>query len=259
MTLTKLHGSKSNQMRVVGLMSGSGSNLRKIIEFEKELEAERGTSPFTLVGLFTDKAKSNAVQIGQEYDLPVIIRDIKAFYAARGKPKGDREVRREFDAAAVKALAHLEATVAAYGGYMSIATDPWTEAFLGINVHPADLSIKEGEVIKYTGDHAVRDAILARENQLRATTHIIEKKVDYGKILMRSAPMEVELPTSFDPADRDLLKRMVDLNQERLKKVGDWVIFPRTLLYLAEGRYAIDEQNCLYFDEKPIPTGVALT
>ncbi|MBS3144136.1 formyl transferase [Candidatus Woesearchaeota archaeon] len=259
MILKPLHNPSSGPMRVVGLMSGSGSNLTEIIKFEKRVQQQRGQSPYTVVGIFSDRATSSAVQIGATYDLPVVVRDLKSFYAARGKPRSDMGVRKEFDAATVRALAPFTATVAAYAGYMSIATNFLLEAYQGVNVHPADLSILEGERRKYTGDHAVRDAILAGELYLRSCTHVLEEKVDYGKIFMRSAPVKVQLPVDFDPKDQELVQRVVDEHQNRLKKEGDWIIFPQTLLLMAEGRIAQDEQGNLYVDKKAIPNGLIAT
>jgi len=176
----------------------------------------------------------------------------------RGKPRRDLLVRAEFDVGTVEALKPYDVDVAAYAGYMSIATEPLINAFLGVNVHPADLSVlNEGER-KYTGDHAVRDAILAGEKQLRATTHIIEQKVDYGRILMISQPIPVNLPNNFNREDREQVNSVSDQHQDRLKESGDWIIFPKTLENLADGRYSQDEQGILYFDNKPIPYGVKL-
>ena len=86
-------------------------------------------------------------------------------------------------------------------GYMSVVTSPLLAAFAGriVNVHPADLRILEGGRRKYTGDYAVRDAILAGECVLRATTHIVRAEVDGGEILMVSAPVRVELPEGVGP------------------------------------------------------------
>ena len=116
----------------------------------------------------------------------------------------------------------------------------------------------DGNKRKYTGDHAVRDAILAGEKQLRASTHIIEQQVDYGRILMVSQPLAVTLPEDFDANNKDQIDSISDEHQNRLKEVGDWVIFPRTLEYLANGRYSQDEQGLLYFDNEPIPQGLRL-
>jgi len=251
MLLKELYHSESGRMRVAGLMSGSGSNLRKIIEHGRR-------APYEVVVIFSDNPASNAEKIGNDYSIPVVVRDISSFYNERGKPRKDLSIRAEFDEGTVDALKPFNVNVVAYAGYMSIATNQLINAFLGINVHPADLSIMSGSKRKYTGDHAVRDAILAGEKQLRASTHIIESQVDYGRILMISAPLVVNLPKGVDFNNKDQVNLISDDHQNRLKEIGDGVIFPRTLEHLADGRYSQDEQGSLYFDNKPIPQGMRL-
>ncbi len=257
MQLAKLYNPENGQMRVVGLMSGSGTNLRKIIEREREVEYEDGECPYKVVAIFTDNPQSNAGQIGSEYGILVVVNDANKFYSRRNKPMTDMDVRQEFDYETVNALSSFEATVAAYAGYMLKATEVLVDAFLGVNVHPADLSILNPDgTRKYVGDHAVRDAILAGEKYIRSTTHIVEPKVDAGRILMVSRPVEVVLDGSFDPGNKDLVDRVASEHQDQLKKVGDWSIFPLTLLNMAEGLHAKNADEKLYFKGKPIPCGI---
>ncbi len=65
-----------------------------------------------------------------------------------------------------------------------------------------------------------------------------------------------------DPIDdiaEGLYKRFIKGATERIRKEkGDWVIFPKTLLFLAIGKYAKDNRGNIYFDEKPIPFGFKL-
>ena len=263
MTFKELYPPKSGRMRVAGLMSGSGSNLIKIIEQGRRLEAEEGRALYEVVVIFSDNLQSNAGKIGEDYEIPVVVRDLGAFYKERGKPRRDLTVRVEFDEGTVEALKPFNVDVAAYAGYMSIATAPLINAFLGVNVHPADLSVMNGDRRKYTGDHAVRDALLAGEKELRVSTHLIEPQVDDGRILMISSPLMVNLPKGLDinnkhPENKKQLDLVSNRHQNRLKEIGDWIIFPRTLEYLAGGRYSQDGQGNLYFDNKPIPQGVRL-
>jgi phosphoribosylglycinamide formyltransferase-1 len=243
-------------MRIAGLMSGSGTNLQKILEYECILKRSAGGSPFHVAVIFTDTFDCNAARIGMEYDRPVVIRDIGRYYSAREQPRKNMQLRAEYDQETVRALAPFDVSVAAYAGYMSVATAPLINAFLGVNVHPADLTVMADGKRKYTGDKAVRKAILAGEPTIRATTHIIREQVDYGEILMLSAPLPVDLPPEFDAANPTLVQRVADAHQKRLKEIGDWAIFPKTLLAIAEGRYAKDESGALYFDGKPIPLGI---
>ena len=256
--LRPLHDPAAGPLRLVGLMSGSGSNLRRILERRQTLEADRGRSPFEVVAIFSDSWNSRATELGREFDLPVVTRDIASFYAVRGRPRRDLALRAEFDAATVTALRPFGAAAAAYAGYMSVATAPLLEALLGINVHPADLSLERDGRRRYTGDQAVRDAILAGERELRSTTHLIEPVVDGGRLLAISPPVPVELPAGFDPTDRVAVRQVAAEHQDRLKRRGDWVVFPRTLEWLAEGRIAADESGALHFDGRPIPHGLRM-
>jgi phosphoribosylglycinamide formyltransferase-1 len=87
---------------------------------------------------------------------------------------------------------------------------------------------------------------------------VIETAVDAGRLLMISAPLAVEVPPGADLSDRAVLREAADANQERLKKAGDWLIFPRTLEYIADGRYEANDQGRLFFDGRAIPKGLRL-
>lgn len=75
---------------------------------------------------------------------------------------------------------------------------------------------------------------------------------------MVSSPLTITLPEDFDAENKDQVKTIANQHQNRLKEVGDWVIFPKTLEYIADGRYSQDEQGNLYFDGTPVPQGVRL-
>jgi len=258
MKITPFHNPNEGILRVAGFMSGSGTNLKKIIEHRQTLKNSIGESPYDVVVVFSDRWDSNANLIGKEYDIPVVTRDINSFYEHRGKPKKDMFVRAEFDAETVRALKPFNVKVAAYAGYMSIATKPLIEAFLGINVHPADLSVEVDGKRKYVGAHGVRDAIVAGEKTIRSSTHIIEEIVDGGRLLMISEPVPVEIENGADPGDKETLKTIEKFNQNKLKEAGDWVVFPKTIELIALGKFGYDEQGRICFDGKPVPKGYKL-
>ena len=254
-------------MRVAGFMSGSGTNLVKIIEWERRLAESEGAVPYRVALVFTDNAESKAPEIADQYGLELVMRDIMEFYRTRGhENKRDLSLRPEFDRLTVETLAPYEIDAIALAGYMSIVTDPLLEAWPGriVNVHPADLTVKDGTKRRYVGDHSVRDAIYAGERAVRSTTHVVRREVDYGEILMLSAPVQVVLPQGWGPGDpgkpenADRLRSVADEHQDRLKEAGDWVIFPRTLEMMARGRYAFDEAGLLHVDGETAPEGIRL-
>ena len=111
---------------------------------------------------------------------------------------------------------------------------------------------------RWVGGHAVRDAIKAGEKTIAATTHVIEEAVDGGRLLLISPHIPVEVPPGADLSKKEVLREVGKLNQGRLKERGDWVIFPKTLEHLADGRIAADETGLLHFDGRPIPRGLKL-
>jgi hypothetical protein len=103
----------------------------------------------------------------------------------------------------------------------------------------------------------VRDAIEQGEGTLRASTLWTDEGVDTGPLLMLSEPLAVDLPQPLEDLLRDEKKflELVDEHQERLKEVGDWKIFPRTIEMIARGRFGLDEDNRVYVDGHPVPDG----
>jgi hypothetical protein len=75
---------------------------------------------------------------------------------------------------------------------------------------------------------------------------------------MISQPLEVQLHSDIGIMEKSTFKKSIDEHQSKLKEAGDWKIFPLTLQYIAEGRYARDEKGDLYFDGKQIPSGIRL-
>ncbi len=247
-------------MRVAGFMSGSGTNIRKLLEHQKRLEKSEGTSPFEVIFIFSDRSDGlcRGEKIAYEYGLPYFSYDIRVFHRSRGltrtvaTPEG-LAARKSYDSFALTLIKSFQIDVIALGGYMSYITLKGC-----VNVHPADLSIltPDGKR-KYTGDHAVRDAIAAGEKELRASTLWTDEGVDTGPLLMVSQPLAVRLPMPLTQlmAMPEVFDRVVEEHQEKLKEVGDWKIFPRTIELIARGRFALDEEKRVYLDGKAVPGG----
>jgi folate-dependent phosphoribosylglycinamide formyltransferase PurN len=247
-------------MRVAAFMSGSGTNIIKLIESQKRLNAERGASPFQVIFIFSDRSDGSCQgeKIAYQNGIPYFSYDIRTFHRLRGLrrrvdiPEG-LAARREFDSLTKRLVKAFEVDVIALGGYMS-----YTTLDRCVNVHPADLSILSPDgKRKYVGDHAVLDAISTGETMLRSSTLWTDQGVDTGPLLMVSDPLKVDLPQPLDALrkDRGTLLSLVQEHQERLKEEGDWKIFPRTIEMIATGRFALDEMNAVYVDGQPVPEG----
>jgi folate-dependent phosphoribosylglycinamide formyltransferase PurN len=263
-----IHDPAEGRLRVACFASGSGTNARRIIE--RSLEPD---SLYDVVLIFSDVSDSRtrksgdkmcrAKDIADEYGVGYECEDIRGFYEEKGVPRRDLSVRPEFDERVLEKIASYDLGLICNAGYMTIMTPPILEEYSGriINVHPADLTIMEGSERKYVGIHVVEEAILAGEKELRGTTHIVREKVDHGEILVLSEPLPVKLPNGVAlgqlSEDKALRKRVVDEHQDRLKKIGDWVIYPLTVQLIAEGRFSLGPDG-VYFDGEKASHGVKL-
>jgi folate-dependent phosphoribosylglycinamide formyltransferase PurN len=247
-------------MRVAAFMSGSGTNVIRLIEHEEALRAAEGVSPFEVVFIFSDRSDGSChgERIAEKRSIPYFSHDIRAFHRQRGLKRsvtvpGGMEARREFDKTAGRLIETFGIDVIGLGGYMSYTTLPRC-----VNVHPADLSILTADGRrKYCGDHAVADAIAAGEKFLRSSTIWTDQGVDTGPLLMISAPVRVELPGPVQDLlkDKDRFAQASEVNQQRLKEMGDWRIFPKTIEMISKGRFAFDLAGNVYVDGRPVPGG----
>ena len=247
-------------LRVAAFMSGSGTNVAKLIEQEKMLRGEEGMPPFEVIFIFSDRSDGACAgeEIALDNGLPYFSHDIRSFYRARSLKRTVNtseglEARTQYDDVARRLIKAFEIDVIALGGYMS-----YTTLERCVNVHPADLSIltPDGRR-KYVGDRPVYDAISAKESSLCASTLWTDKGVDTGPLLMLSDRIPVELPESLETLIRDNVRflELVAEHQERLKRVGDWKIFPRTIEMIARGRLALDGENRVYVDGRILEYG----
>ncbi|MBN1276842.1 MAG: formyl transferase [Deltaproteobacteria bacterium] len=247
-------------MRVAAFMSGSGTNITKLIAHEKELSEKEGTSPYSVVFIFSDRSDGLCAgeKIALDNGLPYFSYDIRSFYRLRSlkrsvsTPDG-LEARKDYDRIAGRLVDIFDIDVIALGGYMSYIT-----LNRCVNVHPADLSLCNSQGRrKYVGDNAVFDAIYAGEKTLRASTLWTDEGVDSGPLLMVSNSIPVDLPEPLEVLikEKEILLKVAREHQDRLKEAGDWIIFPRTIEMIARGRFALDENYKVYVDGLPVPEG----
>ena len=245
-------------MRVAIPMSGSGTNAVKILEHQDALMDRDPGSPYEVVLLCTDNKNSNAFEIGRRFGIPVVLHDLQEFYGSLGKSRRDLSVRPKYFEMVVKDLQDYGVHMVAFAGYMVIATQPLLSEYRNriLNVHPADLSIRNGEgKAIFTGDKAVLNTILAGQSEMRSTVHIVTEAVDQGSPILISKPVPIILPEGVTleqlrkPENRNLAEQIASANQDRLKKDGDWIVYPKVMEMLAEGEIEICQQGGVRYSE----------
>ena len=255
--------SVGHKMRVGLFISGSGTNGVRIIE-----KSQDEGSNFVVTLIFSDirdtrirrsgSKMSRAKEIAEKYEIAYECVDIRDFYKERGLKRTDLSIRPDFDRLVLEKLRGHDIDLLVNAGYMSIMTPVLLSEYDGriINVHPADLSIMDGETRKYVGIHVVEKSILSGETSIYSTTHIVREEVDGGEILVISVPVPVKLDVSIEKLaeDKKLRKAIVSEHQTNLKEAGDWVVLPMTVQMISEGRFAHGDDG-VYLDGKSVPCG----
>ena len=248
--LKQLYNPEKGKMRIVGLVSGSGKGLVSIIEKQEEL-MNLSQNNFEVVGIFTDNPKSQATTIGKQFDLPVIVQDIRKFYQNRGRSINDLETRETYDREIIGQLKPLKPDMLVFAGYVWVATHVLVESFQIINAHPADLSVMKGGRRAYAGADGIGAALKADESQLHSSVHLVTTEVDGGPILLISKPVPVD-------EDCDLNSRKRWRKYLKLVNQHSRFLLPLAVENLANGEFARDETGKLFFQGQAIPHGYRL-
>jgi acetyltransferase len=249
--ITSLHNPAAGKLRVIGYASGSGDTLWKALEMQKEMGESGADCPFEVAGIFSSDPLSKSMVAAEKLGIPHASIDIREFYRKRHKPLNDRELRREYDAEALELIRPMQGDLILLAGYVWATTDRLLDEYRVVNVHPADLSIAKDGKRAYAGGNGVRDALKASEGALCATSHVATKEVDGGPMLIISERITVDY--SLHSNDEDRMRHYLKLVNEQSRLVG-----ARTLLEIAQGKFALDEAGKVYYKGRAAPQGIRI-
>jgi len=258
------------------LMSGSGSNARKIIEYNSKF--------LDIRLILSDNPDSNYKSIARDFNIDQALNNIYRFYgvepgkisAAGRKRFQDKQKRLTFDALTDKILKGYNIELIGAAGYNWLLSPLLCSNYIIVNVHPGDLRVRdETGKRRYIGLGWIptAKALLNGEQYVHTTTHLVTAQLDGGAIARVSAPVAVGLAEDFDrrqllPFGVTLKELIRDVNnnggreygssllysrskelQEKLKVVGDWREFPITMHqvadYMLQGRLHRDESGLI--------------
>jgi len=293
--LTPLYKPGKEPMRLAIMMSGSGTNAKKIIE-RYLADRERGDVTFRPVVIFTDNPDSKAERIAkQDYkasglEIAVVTNSIREFYTNLGMAINDMHVREQYDTQQANLFQDEGIDAIAMAGYDWVISPVLCDYFTMVNVHPGDLRVVgENGKRKYFGLGWVPSAkaILEGKNEVYTSVHLVIPLLDGGPLLGVSAPQPVPQQVAPlmnrsvllgegmnslgdvmkyvrehpDMKDKDLFKMFPIYEfakdcQDRLKEKGDWIVFPQVISDISRGNYQQDGSGKIYFEHKPVPNGV---
>ena len=208
-------------LRVAVCVSGGGTNLQAIIDALKS-------------GKITD------TQI-----VRVISNNKNAFALTRAQNAGiegvcvsprDFENREKFNEALLECLREADPDLIVLAGFMVAVPACVINAYRGkiINIHPALIPSFCGK--GYYGLH-VHEKVLERGAKVTgATVHFVDEDLDHGPILLQKA---VEVREGDTP----------EVLQRRVMEEAEWILLPRAISLIAQGRVTIDGKGLTHIKE----------
>lgn len=169
-------------MNIAVLVSGGGTNLQALIDFEKQNEA----CPYKIVVVMSDHKDAYAIERAKNANIPVELVSPYAVMGAEVAKAASREEKR--NAVSDKVLEYckkynVDAVVNA--GWLTVLSSKIITEYEGrmINLHPALLP-KFGGVGMW-GHHVHEAVIAAKETESGCTVHFVDDGCDTGKIIVQ--------------------------------------------------------------------------
>lgn len=176
-------------MRIVVLVSGTGSNLQAVIDAVKagELDVE-------IAAVGADREGTYGVERSDEAGFETFVVNFNSF-----------PTRAEWDAALTEKVASYAPDVVVSSGFMRIVSEDFIARFGGryLNTHPALLPA-------FPGAHGVRDALAYGVKVTGCTVHWADAGVDTGPIVAQEAV------AIADGEDEDTLHERIKVVERRL-------------------------------------------
>ena len=192
-------------LSVITLISGSGSNLRALLE-----AADNPLFPAKVLAVGSDKPAAGLAH-AEQFGVPTFVAEPRRFASAA-----------EWSECLLGHIQFFKPDLVVLAGFMRILPPEFVAALSPrlINLHPSLLPL-------YPGAHAVRDALAAGATETGTTIHVVDAGVDTGPVIAQRSlsilPGETEeslhgrireLEHELLVATvRDIAEGTVDLNQ----------------------------------------------
>jgi len=150
------------QIKIVVLFSGEGTNLENLIE---HFHGKRFGDKETVIIPITNRPNARGILRAKRYGITTHIIDHKAY-----------ESREAFDAELVRTIEAIAPSLVVMAGFMRILTPIFTEKIEAINLHPSLLPL-------FKGACAIEESFASGMKVGGVTVHWVTSELDNGEII----------------------------------------------------------------------------
>ena len=227
-----------NPVRVAILAAQSAPGVESLVT-----DANRGHL-YDIVGVVSSERSLDQSSFLEAASIPVILRPFHEFQRERGLSVRNLFAREEYDLDTADQLRRLRADYVMLCGYPYIVTAPMLAAFPNrlIALHDGDLTLfDEDGSRRYTGLHAVTDAILDGCAETRSTMYFLTREIGCGPVFLLSDPFPVA-PLAIDArrwGDADSLLAYAQLHRRWMIRAAWGEMLKKAIEFLAAGTVQI--------------------
>ena len=184
----------SNKFKTAVFISGNGSNLKSLIRFSYLKK-----SPINIKIVISSNIKAKGLKIAKRFKIKTKIFSF------------DKNIKNENDV--IHFLIRNKITFICLAGFMKILSKNFLNKFKGkiLNIHPSLLP-------KYKGLNTHQRAINNNEKYSGCTVHLVNSKLDSGKIILQ-AKVKISKKDTSSSLKKKILKQEHLLYRKAIKKV----------------------------------------
>ena len=198
----------ADKKRVAVLVSGGGTNLQALIDYQKSAAA----CPYQIVLVASNTKSAYALERAKNAGIPAFV---KSPVGILGQEKAAASSREEKMLAVSDAMLAVckehDADIIVLAGYLSVLSGAIVQEYSGriINLHPALLP-KFGGVGMW-GENVHKAVLAAGEKESGCTVHLVDTGCDTGKILIQK-----KVPVMPDDTIESLYARIAPKEHEAI-------------------------------------------
>ncbi|TLF46179.1 phosphoribosylglycinamide formyltransferase [Halomonas urmiana] len=223
-TLNTFTPEPSETLRVVVLISGSGSNLQALIDAQShdELGGE-------IVAVISNQPDAYGLKRARDAGIDAV-----------ALPHREYDSREAYDGALIKVIERHEPDLIVLAGFMRILTPRFVNRFLGrmLNIHPSLLPAYQG---LHTHARALADGVAAHG----CSVHFVTEELDGGPVALQA-----EVAVVPDETEESLQAKV---------QAREHLIYPIAVRWFLEGRLQLKGDHAAMDGVALPPTGMRLS
>ncbi len=211
--------SSDRHLKIVVLISGSGSNLQSLID-----AIDTGKVTASIKAVISNREQAYGLQRAAKAGIPGLLLNHQDFSS-----------REAFDTELASLIDRYQPDLVVLAGFMRILSNSFVERYLGrlINIHPSLLPL-------YPGLNTHQRALDAGDREHGASIHFVIPELDAGPVIVQG-----RIKINESDSAEILASRVLTQVEHQL--------YPKAINWIAQGRVQYDTGK-VYFDGEPLPT-----